>query len=281
MKPVKIDPQAFPAFTRFCRRAKEFAEVSGGRFSRYDYESSRRWLKQRKWREDPPSRRIEYLVELFPVIFDYQKKADKRDCELERDCDEAQRKIFREAVEKACVSTIHLVEHFHRDWKEQGFDWERALLEGESFEKVASKLLNYREKFCGCPAVLKNLATAMFVTDFGLCLGLPKVSCLKDETLLKLFQDKASTLQPESDDDITSSFQFEEQHHSNSRNRSISKVSVSSDRNRRRFLRKRSKNSSVNPRSTRGKAPVTIELSRRNFGNTNRVTPLSNERHYT
>jgi len=276
MKPVMIDPHAFPAFTSFCRRAMEFAEVSGGRFSRYDLESSRRWLMQRKWREDPPSRRIEYLVELFPVIFDYQKKADKRDCELERDCDEAQRKIFREAVEKACVSTIHLVDHFDRDWDEQGCDWERALLEGESFEKVASKLLNYREKFCGTPVVIRNLATAMFVTDFGLCLGLPKVSCLKDETLLKLFQDKASALQPESDDDFTTSFQYEEQYHSNLRNRSISKGSVSSDRNRRRFFRKRSKNNSFNPRSTRGKAPIMIELSKRNVRST-ASTALSSE----
>jgi len=265
MKPVTIDPQAFPAFASFCRRAMEFAEVSGGRFSKYDLESSRKWLKQRKWREDPPSRRIEYLVELFPIIFDYQKKANNRDCELERDCAEAQRLIFREAVEKACVSTIHLVEHFKRDWTEQGFDWERALLEGEGFQKVASKLLNYRAKFRRCPVVARTLATAMFVTDFGLCLGIPKVSCLKDETLLKLFQDQASALQPGSEDDFTKGFQFEEQHPSTSRNRSISKGSVSRERNRRRFFSKRSKKYRANPRSTRGKSPIMIELSRRNL----------------
>jgi len=174
----------------------EFADVSGGRFSRFDLETSRRWLKQRKWREDPPSRRIEYLIELIPVIFAYQKKVEKRDYELERDCAEAQRMIVREAVEKACVSTIRMVDHFNRDWEEQGVDWDQALLREESFDIVASKLLNYRERSCNSPVISRKLATAMFVTDFGLCLGLPKVSCVKDEMLLQLFQEKASRVNP-------------------------------------------------------------------------------------
>lgn len=187
-----IYPKAFPAYKYFLGRAMEFAEVSGGRFSRYDLETSRSWLKQRKWQEDPPSRRIEYLIELFPVILDYQKKVEKRDYDLEKDCAEAQRLIVREAVEKACVSTIRMVDHFNRDWEEQGVDWDEALLQGESFDIVASKLLNYRERYSGSPLISRKLATAMFVTDFGLCLGLPKVSCLKDEMLLQIFQEKAS-----------------------------------------------------------------------------------------
>lgn len=286
IRPATIDPQAFPAYEYFCRQAMEFAEVSGGRFSRYDLDSSKRWLKQRKWREDPPSRRIEYLVELFPIIFDYQKKADNRDCDLERDCAEAQQMIFREAVEKACVSTIYMVEHFNRDWEEQGFDWDQALLEGQSFETVASKLLNYRERWCGCPAISRTLATAMFVTDFGLCLGLPKVSCLKDEMLLKLFQDKASESQLDIDDGGTRSgaknVRAEEQRHSISRSRSISEGSVSSDsNNRRRFFRKRSKKHSSHPRSARGKSPIMIELSRRNPGGSASLMPSSREKHST
>jgi len=193
-----IDTQAFPAFRPFLVKAVKFAKASGGRFSKFDLQCAREWLKQRKWREEPPSLRIKYLIELFPVIFDYQNSVDVNDCDLERECAEAQRMIFREAVEKASVSTIRMIDNFQRDLSEEGIDWERALLKGESFSICASKLLNYRERYCGCSAISRTLATAMFVTDFGLWLGLPKVSCLKDEMLLKLFQIRASRMQTDS-----------------------------------------------------------------------------------
>jgi hypothetical protein len=264
-----IDPRAFPAFTYFLRSAMEFADVSGGRFSRYDLESSRRWLKQRKWREDPPSRRIEYLIELFPVIFDYQTRADTSDYDLKRDCAEAQRLIFREAVEKACISTIHMVEHFNRDWEEQGVDWDQALLQGESFSKVASKLLNYRDKHSGCCVTSRTLATAMFVTDFGLYLGLPKVPCLKDEMLLKLFQDKASQVQ--SDSSSGESFTMN------------STIEID-QRAYRREYKSRCRSTSVrressNKRSNRGKYPSMIELTIRNPHDSASKMRTSKEKH--
>jgi len=287
-----IDPRAFPAFSYFLRRAMEFADVSGGRFSSFDLESSRRWLKQRKWREDPPSRRIWYLVELFPVIYDYQKKADTSCNDLKRDCEEAQRMIFREAVEKACVSTIRMVESFDRDWEEQGVDWEQALLQGESFCKVASKLLNYREKCCGCSAISRTLATAMFVTDFGLWLGLPKVPCLEDEMLLKAFQDKASRVQVQphtsSDEGFTRDGIREIVHHAKrhnckSRRRSTSEGSESNNyKRRRRFFRRDSqseKKKRSNTRSNRGKSLSMIELSIRNPHDSASRMTSSKEKH--
>jgi len=90
-------------------------------------------------------------------------------------------------VEKACLSAIHQLE-IERDPSIKGEDWDNL---NQPFTHCTSKLLNYFEntrakrKDWG-----RKLLTAMFVTDFGLFIGLKKVPCDKDERLLENYLHK-------------------------------------------------------------------------------------------
>jgi len=181
-KRLKLNPDAFPAFGAFVKKAIPYAEASGGRFLKQDVQKAKECVEKRKQPSVSENARIHHLIKVLPLFDEYRERVEKGESALKLQCMEAQRLVVREGVEKACLSAIHQLE-IERDPKIKGEDWDNL---DQPFTHCTSKLMNY---FDGTRAKRKDwsrkLLTAMFVTDLGLLLGLKKVPCDKDERLLE------------------------------------------------------------------------------------------------
>jgi len=187
-KRLKLNPDAFPAFGAFVKKAIPYAEASGGRFLKQDVQKAKECVEKRKQPSVSENARIHHLIKVLPLFDEYRERVEKGESALKLQCMEAQRLVVREGVEKACLSAIHQLE-IERDPKIKGEDWDNL---DQPFTHCTSKLMNY---FDGTRAKRKDwsrkLLTAMFVTDLGLLLGLKKVPCDKDERLLENYLAKA------------------------------------------------------------------------------------------
>lgn len=185
---LKLNPDAFPAFGAFVKKAIPYAEASGGRFLKQDVLKARECVEKKKQPTVAENARLHHLIKVLPLFDEYRKRVEKGDSDLKLQCMDAQRMVVREGVEKACLSAIHQLE-IERDPKIKGEDWDNL---DQPFTHCTSKLLNYFE---GTRRKRKDwsrtLLTGMFVTDFGLLLGLKKVPCHKDERLLENYLAKA------------------------------------------------------------------------------------------
>jgi len=182
----KLDMENFPAYNPLLREARKYTAISGCRFLKQDVIKANNYIEQKM---EPQSDNIGFMMELLPTINVFKAQIIEGNLDLKNQCFKAQRVVVREGVEKACLSAIHQLE-IEPDPNIKGEDWDNL---NQPFLTCCSKLINF---FKGSRKRKRDhqrmLLTGMFVTDFGLWCGIPKVSCEKDEKLLSDFLDKAA-----------------------------------------------------------------------------------------
>jgi len=181
----KLDMESFPSYNPLLREALKYTAISGCRFLKQDVSKAQKYIEQKM---EPPSDNIAFMMELLPTINVFKAQIMEGNKQLEQQCFKAQKVVVREGVEKACLSAIHQLE-IEPDPNIKGEDWDNL---NQPFLTCCAKLINFFE---GARKKKREhqrmLLTGMFVTDFGLWCGIPKVSCEKDEKLLSDFLDKA------------------------------------------------------------------------------------------
>jgi len=182
----KLDMENFPAYNPLLREALKYTAVSGCRFLKQDVIKANNYIEQKM---EPQSDNIKFMMDLLPTINVFKAQIIEGNQELKQQCFKAQRVVVREGVEKACLSAIHQLE-IEPDPNIKGEDWDNL---NQPFLTCCSKLINFFEGSRKSKREYQRmLLTGMFVTDFGLWCGIPKVSCEKDEKLLSDFLDKAA-----------------------------------------------------------------------------------------
>jgi len=182
----KLDMDSFPAYNPLLREAQKYTAISGCRFLKQDVMKAENYIEQKM---EPQSDNIALMMELLPTINVFKALIIEGNQDLKQLCFKAQRLVVREAVEKACLTAIHQLD-IEPDPNIKGEDWDNL---NQPFLTCCAKLINFFEGSRKRRIQHQRmLLTGMFVTDFGLWCGIPKVSCEKDEKLLSDFLDKAA-----------------------------------------------------------------------------------------